>query len=235
MAQQVRSPLHSDRILKVYVTFCNTNRLSFLLIFFSTSHMFCWLFATFHVFLLTFYTFHVFLFTFLHIPGSSIMVMSVGCKPSHSTLDGVNWGHLEALLGEDIEVSNYWVVHPEIGKNVVADPRFLWGEGGMGNTREVANLLFLQLFCRKSTCKQGCIPVGCVPPEGLTTFWEGMRVSLLRGSACPMALWKGRTLWTDKHLWKHYLPAISFAGGNDRIWSERGRVPLRPRLDPPLK
>ena len=25
-------------------------------------------------------------------------------------------------------------------------------------------------------------------------------------------------LWTDKHLWKHYLPATSFAGGNKESW-----------------
>ena len=52
--------------------------------------------------------------------------MSVGCNTSH-TLDGVKWGHveallgdgvkwghIEALLGEDTEVSIYTVVHQKI-------------------------------------------------------------------------------------------------------------------------
>ena len=53
--------------------------------------------------------------------------MSVGCNTSHNTLDGVKWGHIEALLGdgvkwghieallgEDTEVSIYTVVHKKI-------------------------------------------------------------------------------------------------------------------------
>ena len=69
------------------------------------------------------------------------MFMSMGCKTSHSTLDGVKWGHLEALQGEDTKVSNYTVVHPEIGENAEADPGFL---GGGAKTREGARTYY---FC----------------------------------------------------------------------------------------
>ena len=86
--------------------------------------------------------------------------------------------------------------------------------------------------------KQGCIPVGCVWPacwlyrgRGCLPI-EGVR--LLRGSppsegvhayrrvCLPMALWEGRLpphptvdRMNDTHTWKHYLPAISFAGGKN--------------------
>ena len=44
--------------------------------------------------------------------------------------------------------------------------------------------------------------------------------------ADPMALWEGRPpLWTDKCLWKHYLPATSFADGNNMDKYE-GHIPV---------
>ena len=38
---------------------------------------------------------------------------------------------------------------------------------------------------------------------------------------CPGAHWDIRTaLWTNKYLWKHYLPATSFVGGKGSLWSQ---------------
>ena len=48
-----------------------------------------------------------------------------------------------------------------------------------------------------------------------SAFWYGLP------SACTMVLWELRPapLWTDKQMWKHYLPATSFAGGeNYKVW-----------------
>ena len=73
---------------------------------------------------------------------------------------------------------------------------------------------------------QWCLPVGCVPPAGWPYLEEGVCLWGWGRSACTMALWEGRLphvdRMTDTRLWKHYLPATSFAGAKNtqihRFW-----------------
>lgn len=57
------------------------------------------------------------------------------------------------------------------------------------------------------------LPVGSVPPD----CWPYPEVSHVSEGMGASTSWMGThpsSLWTDTHLWKHYLPAISLADGN---------------------
>ena len=59
--------------------------------------------------------------------------------------------------------------------------------------------------------EQECIPVGCIPPAFVVA--GGTVPGGYGGKALPPPPW---TNWqTHGHLWKHYLPATSFVGGNE--------------------
>ena len=83
--------------------------------------------------------------------------------------------------------------------------------------------------------EQECIPAGCIPPTSMAISkgWAvqggcvcpGGCVSKGVYTPCPIACWDTHPHspaqlradihppWTDRHLWKHYLSAITVAGG----------------------
>ena len=70
-------------------------------------------------------------------------------------------------------------------------------------------------------------------PSGLESRSESVPKSV-SGNICIMVTWEPpsppkKTLWTDRRLWKHYLPTTSFAGGNKPWYVLRrslGRSPV---------
>ena len=71
------------------------------------------------------------------------------------------------------------------------------------------------LTARLQWSKQECIPIGCVPPacEPYPMYLEEVSTHPLNISTLGRCV--PTPLWTDIHLWKHYLPPTSSAGGKN--------------------